>query len=255
MSLFLLPVLALLAWPQAAQAHVDGNFPIYIFQDTRFWFFLLCNAVVTFIGAWHVVRLLSRRHDPPTQVASFLTRPMVWVFMTAYILQSFHHVEHVAQVYQYWLLQLPAEESHGIIFFADLEWNHFLFNTSYELLLIIAAVGLLRAMIRAGQAHSFNLFIVIYPLIVQGWHVVEHSVRIVRHVQLGCNPCGGILDTSFSVPLIPLHYWFDLTMLFLQGVVFLWFGFPSVLRRRKQRSMAAAAADMYAQPSRPAALA
>ncbi len=234
-----LTALILVLLPRTASAHIfsGAEFPAYIFSDTRFWFFLLCNGLLVTVGAWHLVRIMKRHQPAPIAIAASMTTFTFAAFMTSYVLQVFHQVEHVAQVYQYWLLQLPASQAHGIVFFADLEWNHFLFNLCYEIALGISALGFIRVLYRTDNATSFNLFVVFYPLIIQGWHVVEHSVRIMEHMRVGCSPCPGILDTLFGVPLIPLHYWFDLSMLFLQGVLFIWFGFPAYFRARRKLKM------------------
>ena len=228
-----------LAAPLTAAAQTAGGgsgFPTYLFDDGRFWFFLIVNILAYTVGAWHTVQLLKRYAPAPVAVAMSVAAWPFWIFCVAYVVQFFHMIEHVAQGFQYWMLQLPSTQAHGILWFADLEWNHFLFNTTYEALLIIGGIGIIHTLRKLDLDTPVNLFLVFYPIIIQGWHVVEHTVRIVRHMEYACNPCPGILDQLLSMPQIPFHYWFDFVMLFLHGVAILWFGFHlrgALLMRRR----------------------
>ena len=151
------------------------------------------------------------------------TRPVSYpfkaiaVFTVALVLQSGHMVEHVAQLYQHAVLWWPIKESHGILFFADLEWNHFIFNTTYFLLLAYFAV----------QAHIFHKrngtnqwarYAFLAGFYVQGYHVIEHASRIGQHLQTGCSPCPGIL--AWTIDGIWLHFAFNSFTLALPAVSF-----------------------------------
>ena len=220
-----------LAFPWVAYAQEAVGFPMYLFGDPWFWLFFVLNFVLMIGGGWAIARFLRTWEAAPEHIGPAL-RVTAWIFLAGYVYQTLHMVEHVAQAYQYTFMGLPASESNGIIWFANLEWNHFLFNAGYEVFLIVAALGTVIALHRSGQDRPLHLFIAPYPGIVQGWHAVEHSVRIVRHLQFSCNPCPGLMDQWFSVPILTLHYWIDFAMVLIPGVTLFWFGFHRVLWRR-----------------------
>lgn len=129
------------------------------------------------------------------------------------LIQGLHWVEHIAQVYQHWWLSLPIKESKGILFFLDLEWNHFVFNSVY-LLLLVAVWFLIRKV-------SFRVaaWFLISGTLLQGYHVVEHIVRIWQHVQTACEPCKGIL--GWYIDGVYLHFAFNMFVLILPLAAFM----------------------------------
>jgi hypothetical protein len=147
------------------------------------------------------------------------------IFFIALVLQGAHHLEHVTQIFQWWYLGLLPPMSKGIVFFLDLEWNHFIFDTSLFFALVLGSLFLARKLWKSG--HSIDRFggtLLISALLIQGWHAVEHTVRIVRHVDTGCEPCRGIIDSVYGIPLIPLHFWFNVFALTLPLLAFVWYG-------------------------------
>lgn len=144
------------------------------------------------------------------------------IFLLALFLQSGHMVEHVAQLYQHMFLRLPIQESHGILFFLDLEWNHFLFNLGYFLLLGYVLLAFVASGI--GKVTSkFWMSCFYVGLAVQGYHVIEHSSRIGQFFQTGCTPCPGILAWRFDG--IYLHFIFNSVTLILPLLAFLYLTF------------------------------
>lgn len=132
------------------------------------------------------------------------------VLALALAVQGFHWIEHLAQVYQHWWLSLPIKESRGILFFLDLEWNHFVFNSVY-LLLLAAAWFLLQGIV----SHVVIRFLAAGTLI-QSYHLVEHMVRIWQHIQTTCEPCKGILGRY--VDGVYLHFVFN-TLVFILPLI------------------------------------
>ncbi|MEK7560408.1 MAG: hypothetical protein AAB539_00430 [Patescibacteria group bacterium] len=128
-----------------------------------------------------------------------------YLFAGALAYQILHWIEHIAQVYQHWWLGLPAKASHGILFFLDLEWNHFVFNTGY-LLLLGAAWWLWRK-------NGLRSRLLDSTVIIQSYHVFEHTVKIVQHVRTACEPCPGILGKYFDG--VYLHFMFNTLVLLL----------------------------------------
>lgn len=127
----------------------------------------------------------------------------VVVFTLILSYQTFHWIEHMVQVYQHGVLHIVTLHAHGILFRLDLEWNHFAFNSLYFFGLLFVFLG------EKMYTRTFRTLKpwVAYPfmiaLFVESWHLVEHTVRIVQHVQTGCEPCTGIGGMYFD--LIFLH--------------------------------------------------
>lgn len=64
--------------------------------------------------------------------------------ITVLIVQSFHMIEHVAQVLQKFVLGQP--EAHGLLgTIFDFEWVHFIYNTSLEVALVLDFIWCRRA--------------------------------------------------------------------------------------------------------------
>lgn len=141
------------------------------------------------------------------------------ILALALIVQGLHWVEHLAQAYQHWWLALPIKESRGILFFLDLEWNHFIFNAVYLLLLVAAWLSLREKVSRVAIQ-----FCVVGAL-VQGYHLIEHIVRMRQHIQTACEPCKGILGQYIDG--VYLHFTFN-TFVFVFPLI----AFFLIMRRR-----------------------
>lgn len=133
------------------------------------------------------------------------------IFVLALLVQALHEVEHVAQVYQRLWLGMGPQQAHGILFFLDVEWNHFLFNLGYLLLLSLVALYLLIHPTFAREQLGKKLFWT--GFFIQAYHVVEHTVRMGQFFELGCTPCPGILGWYFD--LAYLHFAFNTAALLL----------------------------------------
>ena len=124
----------------------------------------------------------------------------------ALIVQSAHMVEHVAQVIQKFILRQP--ESHGLLgAIFDFEWVHFVYNTSLEVTLVLIFIWCRRA-----SAHQLprSLRAAVW---LQGYHVVEHVVKMFQYYVGGVEAPKGIL--GFVFPVIWLHFWINLIVLVL----------------------------------------
>lgn len=126
--------------------------------------------------------------------------------ITVLFVQSFHMIEHVAQLLQKFVLGQP--EAHGLLgTIFDFEWVHFVYNTSLEVALVLVLIWCRRAM-----AHR-----VARPLrgVVwwQGYYVIEHAVRMFQYYVGGVASPKGIL--GFVFPVIWLHFWINLIVLAL----------------------------------------
>jgi hypothetical protein len=141
-----------------------------------------------------------------------------YTLLTAVVLvQSAHMVEHVAQVIQKFVL--GRKDAHGLLgAIFDLESVHFLYNGALEAALIVALAWVLRSGLPAPVALRAVVGI-------QGYHVVEHSVKMFHHVFHGVAAPKGIL--GMFVPVIWLHFWFNLIVLGL--MLWAWWAFPRIM--------------------------
>ncbi len=144
-------------------------------------------------------------------------------FVAVVIVQGAHIVEHVAQVIQKFLLGFS--QAHGLLGAAfDFEWVHFLYNTALEAALIFILLWCRRA---TGHQASPALQVVVW---LQGYHVVEHVVKMYQYYMLGV-PSGatkGIL--GFVLPVIWVHFWLNLIVLAL--IVLARYAYGRMLRQQ-----------------------
>jgi len=181
------------------------------------------QAAVTFRAA-HILGG-NEREDEEMIPEQEIPRSGLFVFITASILQAFHIVEHIAQIYQHLILGLSISESHGIIFFLDLEWNHFVFDALVYFSLL-AFVFWRCKFYRLGNKSAI-LFSV--GLGIQTYHAFEHTVRMIQYYQTGCTPCLGVMGNFFD--LVYLHGFLNLIVYILTLV-----GFLGVYKRLVARS-------------------
>lgn len=207
-------------------------FPTYLFSDSGFWIFSVLYAgsvaLSTFICVW-IMKKLGKQ--PAVQAA--IPRWAAILFLLLIIYQFFHQAEHVSQMYQFKFLGMPSSESHGIVWFADDEWNHFLFNLGYFSLMWLVFAKLLKALRISGVQRTLLNIIVIYSfLIMEGWHVIEHTYRIINHVQGVCEFCSGIADSILGINRLLYHFWMNFLALLMPLLVFFWYGVPGALKKK-----------------------
>jgi len=220
-----IPLFFLLALlPLSASAHFAPTIPIGLFSDPGFWIFFTWNVLLFIAVVWFALLPNWKARRP--EIASNLPLAVTVIFSLLLLLQIFHDIEHIAQLYQFSHLRLPAKESGGILWFLDVEWNHFLFNLFYLAGLLYVAMHIRRALSMHGRRlSSVDLLLLIALVVPEAWHLVEHSVRIVEHVVTGCQPCKGIADRAFGVTLISLHFAYNFIALAFPLLVFFWYGF------------------------------
>ncbi|MDA1257095.1 MAG: hypothetical protein O3C10_04530 [Chloroflexi bacterium] len=104
--------------------------------------------------------------------------------------QTFHMVEHVAQTLQKFVL--GSTSPHGLVGQLDLEWVHFAFNTVYLVLFVVIVALWLKVGHRfTTMAGSVAIFL-IFGLLFQGWHQVEHSVKFIQFIDTGMQGTPGV---------------------------------------------------------------
>jgi hypothetical protein len=130
-----------------------------------------------------------------------LFKPFV-ILTLAVAVQSFHMLEHIVQVLQKFVLQLPV--AHGILGASlDFEPVHFTFNILY--LGLVAAVWI---SFTITPIRKMNLIygLVTFVLVFQSWHFIEHAVKLEQHFVNGCISCPGILGYYFDPILLHFAY-------------------------------------------------
>lgn len=142
------------------------------------------------------------------------------VFLAALLLQFAHFIEHIAQFYQHAVLNFSIKESRGILFFADLEWNHFTFNLLYFLLLAYPCFKMryFEKKSVVGPKNQFFRILFLSGFYLQGYHVLEHAARIGQTLQSNCTPCPGLL--GWYIDGIYLHFYINLITLALPLAAF-----------------------------------
>ncbi len=208
-------------------------FPVYLLTDSGFWWFTVLYVVSVAIVVVVLATPLKRFATP---VSIPLPAWVVALFTYLIIEQFFHQAEHVTQMYQFAFLGMSAHDAHGFVWFLDDEWNHFVFNGLYLIGLTIVFTVILKNMRHAGVrwsvAHTGYIFAF---FVLEGWHMTEHTVRILQHVQGLCDQCPGIIDTVTSINRLVLHFWFNFIALTLPTASYVWFGIPGQVLSRLQR--------------------
>lgn len=162
----------------------------------------------------------------PPQTLAETTKPWITIlFSVAVLYQITHWIEHVAKAYQHWWLGISLLEARGILFFFDLEWNHFVFNTLYwaALLAVFFAGRFFKKESLARQKPLVFYGFLGGGLFLQSYHQVEHLVRIIQHVALNCQPCPGILGWYFDE--IYLHFILNSVALVFPLIAFFAYGY------------------------------
>ncbi|GBC70448.1 hypothetical protein HRbin02_00215 [Candidatus Calditenuaceae archaeon HR02] len=130
------------------------------------------------------------------------------VALTAFVTQTLHMIEHSVQMYQHLVLGLPPKLANGLLFFLDLEWNHFIFNTLYLVFLAIILVRMKLWVLVSFHKEVIipNIFIIGFT--TQSYHLIEHTYRMYEFLTTGCTPCTGILGKFFN--MVHFHFFLNI---------------------------------------------
>ena len=132
---------------------------------------------------------------------------VVTILLIGVVIQAVHTLEHVAQVIQKYALGLPA--AHGLLGeFLDREPVHFTYNLIY---LVLLAVVFVKVHPMRKKVSSLIYPLLLFALVVQSWHFVEHSVKMSQHLAGFCIDCPGVLGTREN--LILLHFTYNFLVL------------------------------------------
>ncbi len=155
-----------------------------------------------------VATLTAFPHAPTRRVLP-LPSGWRWVFWILLATQAGHVAEHIAQMIELHVLDLPPAQAKGVLGFIDLEWVHFLWSTY---ILATSAVLLRR--------FRWNRWLVL-AVVLGSWHELEHVVMLATYIATGVAGSPGILarDGIAGLPISrpDLHFLYNamLTMLLL----------------------------------------
>lgn len=159
----------------------------------------------------------------------------------AFVVQTAHYAEHVAQVIQIYLLDLRPPEAHGLLGSVfDFEWVHFVYNTGLELGLLLLWRGYRKAS-RQESLDRGGLRLLVGLVLFQGYHAVEHIIKLYQYLfdpyyQFGLRPPPGLLPQATGWPIFLVHFWLNTFVISLMGLT-LWRLAPAGLVRATVASL------------------
>jgi hypothetical protein len=153
-------------------------------------------------------------------------RGLFLVLTIAFLVQTAHFAEHVAQVIQIYVEGIAPPNAHGLLGSVfDFEWVHFVYNISLELALIALWLGYRGA----RQDTPLPAVISAIPLLTglvlfQGYHSIEHITKLYQYLfvplyQSGVVPTPGILPTLTGIPIFLVHFGINLIVWSLMALV------------------------------------
>lgn len=161
---------------------------------------LLVALVRLAVGRW------ARR---PRRPARPLDRGLaLHVLLVGFAVQSFHMLEHAVQVFQVYVAD--AEVRTGIAgSLADAEWVHFTYNFAVLFFMLWAWRAIRPGGVLQGLAAGTSAWF-LAALVVQTYHLAEHTAKIVQHVRLGIDPAPGIIGGTAG--LVWFHFAINLAV-------------------------------------------
>ena len=140
-----------------------------------------------------------------------------YIFLLTLALQGFHVIEHIAQTIQRFVLHSP--QAHGLIGQLDLEQVHFVFNLMYLAFLIHVLLRWLT--LKAELPNHWRAFtaILIFGVVLQSYHQVEHTVKLGQFVQTHVQGTPGLIGLYFDGVIFRFIM---NTLVFLLGVIVFW---------------------------------
>ena len=160
-----------------------------------------------------------------------LHRAFIPLFTAVVIIQGIHVIEHIIQLAQVYVFDVPDDEALGLLGYlfaiqGTEEWLHLVFNVSLLAALYILTIPLWRQVPRTVPVWAFAVFAGA-AVGLETWHVVEHGVIISNVVQNGGCPCPGIGDRVLGVSDTVLHFVYN-AIAYVGIVTAFWF----VIRRK-----------------------
>ena len=146
-------------------------------------------------------------------------RALFLILAIAFLVQSAHFAEHVAQIIQIYAQGIRPPEAHGLLGSVfDFEWVHFTYNLGLEVVLIGLWLGYRQ--VRRDHplpAVSSALPVLTGLVVFQGYHSIEHIIKVYQYLfnalyQSGVVPTPGILPTLTGWPIFLVHFGINLVV-------------------------------------------
>lgn len=154
---------------------------------------------------------------------------IVSLLIASLVVQSFHLLEHVLQVYRVHVDGVPSKG--GIVGpIVEAEWIHFFYNATVFAGIVIVAIARVRGW-RPGAALRTGDSFLATAVAVQGYHVIEHTTKLHQHLTTGSKVNPGLAGAVVDLPLF--HYGINL-------VVYVAFVGAAVIYLRRARAARAA---------------
>ncbi|MBI1729048.1 hypothetical protein HY229_09270 [Candidatus Acetothermia bacterium] len=240
LSLAFTPALPAMAQPASGTGVVD---PSDIFEDTLIVGFTTLLVLITpFLFAWAGNPQTWQRRERTVLVLGSATlrdpaySRLAGIFLLALIFQSFHMAEHVAQIIQ--KFPLGETEAHGLLgTILDREWVHLAYNGVYFGLLAILLLGY-RSVIRGSTRVEASLFMTLlwFVYLFEGYHVAEHGMRVIQHLEWGVEDTPGLMGQFF--PAIWVHFIYNLLVYLPMLLTFFGAGVYQALLPSRKRALA-----------------
>lgn len=143
----------------------------------------------------------------------FRYAPAIYFFLI--LAATAHFGEHILQMIQYYILHVKPWGILGQI--TDREWLHVWYNLPSYLVILIIYLMIKK---RAPEAYRTDKAMKTMTLFlwIQGYHLIEHIVKIYQYLATGIEPAPGILGNV--VGLVPLHFILVFVTYILTAMIF-----------------------------------
>jgi hypothetical protein len=172
----------------------------------------------------------------PVSIGSSASPKLFRFFVIVVIVQGIHVVEHIVQLLQVTVFDVPSDRAFGLLgyvvnFNDTAEWLHLAFNASYLVSLYVLVVNFDRLIDTTVPRWVFLVFLC-GAAGIETWHMTEHVVIISHVIRNGGCPCPGIGDQALGVTDIQLHFAYNVLAYTATVVPFV---FVTRARRRLRR--------------------
>lgn len=175
-------------------------------------------------------------------------RTLLGLATATLVIQTSHHLEHIAQVMQIYLLHSHPAHARGLLgAHFDFEWVHFAYNWGLEALILIMAIYARRSGAWAQLSRPARWTLVGLAAF-QGYHALEHGVKMYQYLfvewyRFGFHTPPGLLPEWIDQPIFLVHFWLNMGVWTL--IVLLWW----LLGPARLRAILVDAAIRLRQPS------
>ena len=155
-----------------------------------------------------------------TGLARLSRDAVVLLFLEMVVLQGFHEIEHIVQVFQRTVLGIG--KGAGMLGSAfDIEPVHMVYNLAFLVLLAGVYAGCRRDRSTIPQNAGAVMKLLTVSFFFQGFHTVEHVVKMWQYFATGVNGTPGIV--GYWVPVVYLHLGYN-TALYVPVVIAFFIG-------------------------------